>query len=222
MLCLIYPLVGLLLADVIFGQNVTQLLFPIATGFTLIGPATAIGLYEMSRRREQGYDVSWGDAFRVVASPRFGAILVLALLLVAIFALWTLCAEGIYMATLGPADPTSFTAFVHDALTLPAGWTMIGAGVFVGFLFALLVLAISAVSFPLMLDQNVGLLIAVLTSVRAMIVNPVPMLAWGLIVAVALAIGSIPVFLGLAIVLPILGHATWHLYRKVVVPKAGG
>jgi uncharacterized membrane protein len=219
MLCLIYPLVGLLLANVIFGRDMTELLFPIAAGFTLVGPAAAIGLYEMSRRRELGQEVTWGDAFRVVASPRFGAMLVLALVLVAIFALWVLSAEIIYDVTLGPAEPASLSALLQDAITTPAGWTLIVVGCLVGFLFALLVLATSVVSFPLMLDQNVGLATAVLTSVRAMIANPVPILGWGLIVAASLLIGSIPLFLGLAIVVPVLGHATWHLYRRVVVAQ---
>ena len=93
---------------------------------------------------------------------------------------------------------------------------MIVVGVSVGFLFALLVLVISVVSFPLLLDRDVGLAAAVWTSVRAVILNPGPMAAWGLIVAGGLVIGSIPLFLGLIIVMPVLGHATWHLYRKVV------
>jgi uncharacterized membrane protein len=93
---------------------------------------------------------------------------------------------------------------------------MIVGGVGVGFLFALLVLAISVVSFPLLLDRDVGLYGAVSTSIRAVATNPSPMALWGLIVAGGLAIGMLPAFLGLIVVLPVLGHATWHLYRKVV------
>jgi uncharacterized membrane protein len=93
---------------------------------------------------------------------------------------------------------------------------LIGVGVSVGFLFALLVLTISVVSFPLLLDRDVGLYTAVMTSIRAVLANPAPMAIWGLIVAGGLVIGSIPLLLGLAIVMPVLGHATWHLYRKVV------
>ena|SRR5919106_2156866 len=97
-----------------------------------------------------------------------------------------------------------------------AGWRMILLGVGVGFLFALLVLAISVVSFPLLLERDVGLDLAVWTSIRAVAANPGPLLLWGFIVAAGLLIGSIPAFLGLIIVMPVLGHATWHLYRKVV------
>jgi uncharacterized membrane protein len=170
----------------------------------------------MSRRREQGDRISWIDAFGVVRSPGFGAILVLGLVLLAIFLLWMLAASVIYQLTLGPEPPVSITSFVRDVFTTSAGWTMIVVGVGVGFLFALVVLAISVVSFPLLLDRDVGLYSAVSTSVRAVATNPGPMALWGLIVAGGLAIGMLPAFLGLIIVLPVLGHATWHLYRKAV------
>jgi uncharacterized membrane protein len=138
------------------------------------------------------------------------------LLLLAIFGIWIGVAAALYDATLGPEPPASIGAFAHDLLTTGAGWALIGVGFGVGFLFALLVLAISVVSFPLLLDRDVGLPAAVWTSVRAVAANPVPMVLWGLIVASGLVIGSIPLFLGLIIVVPVLGHATWHLYRKMV------
>ena len=97
-----------------------------------------------------------------------------------------------------------------------AGWTMIIVGIGVGFLFALLVLAVSVVSFPLLLDRNVGIGTAVTTSIRVVATNPAVMALWGLIVAAGLVVGSLPLFVGLVVILPVLGHATWHLYRKVV------
>jgi len=215
-ICLIYPLVGILLAWLSFGYHFLPLLFPLASGFALLGPVAAVGLYEMSRRLEQGHRISWIDAFGVIRSPGFGAILVLGLVLLAIFLLWMLAAAGIYQLTLGPEPPVSITAFVRDVFTTSAGWTMIVVGMGVGFLFALLVLAISVVSFPLLLDRDVGLYGAVATSIRAVAANPRAMALWGLIVALGLVIGMIPAFLGLIIVMPVLGHATWHLYRKVV------
>jgi uncharacterized membrane protein len=215
-ICLIYPLVGLLLAWLIFGYQLLPLLFPLASGFALVGPIAAVGLYEMSRRRKQDHRITWIDALGVVRSPGFGAILVLGLVLLAIFLLWMLAATVVYQLTLGPESPVSIAAFVRDVFATPAGWTMIAVGVGVGFLFALLVLAISVVSFPLLLDRDVGLYGAVSTSIRAVAANPGPMTLWGLIVAGGLVIGMLPAFLGLIVVLPVLGHATWHLYRKVV------
>jgi uncharacterized membrane protein len=170
----------------------------------------------MSRRREQGAEANWADAFGVVRSPSFGAIVVLGLLLLAVFLLWLGAAMMVYNATLGPQPPASITAFARDVFTTYRGWAMIGIGIGAGFLFAVLVLTVSVVSFPLLLDQEVGLDTAVLASVRAVIENPRPMAIWGLIVAGGLVLGSIPFFLGLIVVVPVLGHATWHLYRKVI------
>ena len=215
-LCIIYPVVGLVLARLAAGYDMLPLIFPLASGFALVGPVAAVGLYEMSRRREQGVDITWADAFGVVRSPAVGAIIALGLLLLAIFLLWLVAAYAIYEVTLGPQPPASIASFARDVFTTGAGWTLIGVGVSVGFLFALLVLTISVVSFPLLLDRDVGLYTAVMTSVRAVRANPAPMAIWGLIVAGGLVIGSIPLLLGLAIVMPVLGHATWHLYRKVV------
>lgn len=218
-LCIIYPVVGLVLARLTFGYSVLPLLYPLVSGFALVGPVAALGLYEMSRRKEAGLETSAASSLDVLGSSSVGAITALGLLLFAIFMIWVAVANAIYIANFGYAPPASVEAFLYDVFTTRAGWTLIIVGNGVGLLFAIVVLTVSVVSFPLLLDRDVGAAVAVLTSIRAVAHNPATMIVWGLIVAALLVIGSLPLFLGLTVVMPVLGHATWHLYRRVVEPQ---
>lgn len=217
-LWVVYPVIGLVLAGLTMGFDIVPLLYPLAAGFALIGPIAALGLYELSRRREAGVPVSAWDALDVLHSPSIGAIVAFGVLLMIVFLIWVAIAHAIYVAFFGYGPPASIGQFVHDVLFTRAGWNLIIIGNGIGFLFAVTVLTISVVSFPLLLDRDVGAVVALLTSVRVVMANPVTMALWGLIVAALLFVGSLPLFIGLTVVLPVLGHSTWHLYRKVVEP----
>ena len=216
-ICVIYPVIGAMLALLAFKGNQIQLLFPVLSGFALAGPVAAVGLFEMSRRREKGLPVNWLAYIDVLKSPKFGAVAVLALFHLVIFLAWIMSANLIFVLTLGADAADSMSGFIGKLFGTTGGWLMIVIGMGVGFGFALVVLAVSVVSFPLLLDRNVSVATAIITSVKVARANPVPVAVWGLIVAGLLALGSLPALVGLVLVMPLLGHATWHLYRRAVV-----
>ncbi|HZZ59794.1 MAG TPA: DUF2189 domain-containing protein [Roseiarcus sp.] len=212
-----YAIAGIVLVGLSSFRNALHLVFPFAAGFALVGPFFAVGLYEMSRRREAGLSVSWRDAFAVFRSPALPSIIALGIGLFAVFAIWIDIARYLYRWLYGPIPPTAALPFLADVLTTGRGWTLIIVGCLVGFCLAALVLCVTVVSFPLMLDRDVGLVPAVVASLRTARHDPGAVASWGLIVAAALVLGSIPLFIGLAVVMPVLGHATWRLYRRAVV-----
>jgi uncharacterized membrane protein len=215
-LVVIYPIVGIMLARFVQGRSLVPMLFPLVAGFALIGPFAAVGLYELSRRRETGEPISGRHVFGRLRTTCGVSCVALGGILLAIFFVWLVAAQAIYTATFGAHVPESFGAFFREVLTTRQGWMLILIGHGVGLLFAIVVFSISVISFPLVLDRRVTAHGAIATSLRAVIANPVTMAVWATIIAAALMLGSLPFFMGLMVAVPVIGHASWHLYRKVV------
>jgi uncharacterized membrane protein len=220
---LIYPFVGFAAAFLFTGANLLQLLFPVAAGISLLGPVTAVGFYELARRREDGLDASWSHFLDVRKRPGWESLVAVANILVVIFAAWVVVAAMLWASLIGD-PPTSVSNLLALVFGTQEGWALIVIGNLVGLAFAMLVLTLSVVSMPMLVDCDVDARTALDTSIRAVMANKGPMARWGLIVAALLVLGSIPAFVGLAVVLPVLGYATWHLYAHLVVregPRSG-
>ncbi|WP_371416703.1 DUF2189 domain-containing protein [Sphingosinicella sp. BN140058] len=213
---IIYPLIGVVTAAVALGGSLLPLFFPLAAGISLLGPVAATGFYELARRREDGLECEWTHFLEVRKRPAWDRILAISTMLIAIFALWIAAAAALYASLMGDVPPT-VSDFLREIFTTREGWTLIVVGNLVGFVFALAVFALSVVSLPMLVDRDVSARTAIQTSVRAVMRNKGMMIRWGVIVASLLVIGSLPMFIGLAVVLPVLGYATWHLYRHLVV-----
>jgi len=213
---LLYPFVGLAAAWLALGNQILPLLFPITAGISLLGPLAATGFYELARRREAGLESGWWHFLDVRKSPALDSIVVVAVILILLFGAWLLSAGLIYATFMGTTEPASVGAFLSELFTTSRGWTMMLVGNLVGLVFAVAAFAVSAVSLPLLIDHDVGAGAAIRTSIHAVRENPAVMTRWGITIAALLVLGSLPVFLGLSVVLPVLGYATWHLYTKVV------
>jgi uncharacterized membrane protein len=215
-LAFIVPVAAVLFGAVSAAPTLLPFLFPICAGLALVGPMLSLWFAALSRSREQGGVPSAETAAAVFDSPRLNTLQSLCFITVVMFLAWLVVAGVVYNATLGQSGPAGGYGFFLSALTTPAGWEMIALGYVTGALFALFALGVGLVSFPLALDRDVTVTQALSAGLQALLRNPVPMLAWGVIVTVLMILGTLPALLGLSVALPVLGHATWHMYRRLV------
>ena len=213
---LLYPLIGIVAGIAATGGSILPLLFPMLAGLSLLGPLVSTGFYQLAKRREQGLESNWWHFFDVFKSPSREGIVLVGIMLMAIFGAWLVSAGLIYAVFFGTKAPATIGVLLTEAFTTPRGWAMILIGNAVGAIFALIVLATSVVSLPMLIDKDIDAATAVRTSLKAFAANRTLLIRWGVRVAVWLVVGAIPILLGLAAVLPILGYATWHLYTRLV------
>jgi uncharacterized membrane protein len=224
------PLYGLLFGALYAGGGIVILLcltafgmvylaYPLAAGFALIGPFVAIGLYEVSRRHEAGQPISIAGIWSAVTSR--SEIGWMAFVTLFVFVIWMYQVRLLIALLIGlNASFSSLHEFITVVLTTNEGLVFLAIGNLVGAALSLILFSLTVVSFPLLLDRDVEFVTAMVTSVRAVVMSPVPMIGWAAVIVVLLIVSALPYFLGLLVTLPVLGHATWHLYRRIVAPVA--
>ena len=209
----IFAVSGIALAYVLLARGEVSWLIPATAGFPLLAPFAAVGLYEVSRRRERTIPLDWAGVLGAVKGRGDEQILSMGVIIFVAFGFWVIIAHLVFSIFLVEAGAGSESL---EFLTTPTGITMLIVGSAIGGVIALAFYSITVVSLPMLVDREVDFLTAIFASLAAVRGNLVVMLVWAALIALLLIIALLPGFLGLLVVLPVLGHATWHLYRRVV------